>query len=269
MTEFLLIVPLYNFDSDKKLIELSDRLCIRRIHRKEIQRLVYKIPAPDYHEAILSELSSLKYVIEEKVEADSVNAKTLESETISDAFYALTLLKKGYVDIPFSFLFDKKEDLIHSLGCNFGIRYSESPYFLRKGELTDFLRLFKKLQILTIDSYLRFPLREFAHALEINILEEKIVHYVIALESLVFYREDNSIEPAGKVIGIAVGMLLGNNQNERERIKNALYEAHQIRNAMVHGNLKKLKKFTDEKIEHLRVEVEDYLRRVLRKFIDE
>ncbi len=65
-----------------------------------------------------------------------------------------------------------------------------------------------------------------------------------------------------------MGMLLGNSQKERDEIKNTLEKAYRVRNAVIHGNLNKLKKrmpYTKQ----LFTKTEDYLRSTLRKLVEE
>jgi len=271
MTELMLIAPLHNFGSDKKLIELSDKSCIRRIRKNELRNMIHKTPLPEYQEAILSQLSLVKYTIEEKIIVDSNYPRMVESKTVGDVLDALRLLQAGDFNTSFLFLFDRKEDMVVSFSANFdGVEHSANPFFLKMEQIPDFIRLLKKLQVMPIDSYLRLPLFEFTYAFEKNIFEERIIHHITAFESLVFHQEDKSIEPVGKVLGIAIGWLLGKNQRDREKIRKNLVEAYELRNAVIHGNLKKLKKsFTDKQIERLSIEIEDYLRQVLKKFIQE
>ena len=150
--------------------------------------------------------------------------------------------------------------------------FFENPYFLKKEEIKSFSQLWNRLQKINDEQpQLEFPLTQFTRAFEERASKEfsdAIVDYMIALESLVFYEESRSVEPAGKVIGIAIGMLLGNNQDERTEIKETLIKAYEIRNAKVHGNLEKLQKYGSN-IEKLSIDVEDYLRRVLRRFVGE
>lgn len=80
--------------------------------------------------------------------------------------------------------------------------------------------------------------------------------------------EDKTIEPAGKVIGIAIRLLLGNNEKERNEIKKSLIKAYEIRNAKIHGNLKKLEKYRQD-VNKVSIDVEDYLRHAPRRFIEE
>ena len=89
------------------------------------------------------------------------------------------------------------------------------------------------------------------------------------LESLVFYKEGRTIEPAGRVIGIVIGMLLANNQSERTRIKETIAKAYEMRNAKVHGNVEKLEAYDEEDVNETYKEVEDYLRHSLKKLVEE
>ncbi len=90
---------------------------------------------------------------------------------------------------------------------------------------------------------------------------------MIAFESLVFHGERKTFE-GGKVIGISIGMLIGNNQKERTEIKKKLVRAYEVRNAKVHGNTEKLRKLGKD-VEKLSLDIEDYLRRVLRRLVEE
>jgi hypothetical protein len=269
MKEFLLVAPIHNFNSDEELIRLSDDTRIRRTQRSELQSLIEKTPTPMYHNALFSELKFTNYVIEENIKADSIYPKIEESERVGSVLVALRLLKASDVDVPFTFVLDRNEDFVVAWGGDFGIvEYSENPYSLRKEEIPSFVRLWKKHQNLTINSYLNFPLLEFMRAFETNIIEERIFHHILAFESIVFHEEDKSPEPAGKVIGMAIGMLLGNKQQERSKIKKAIEKAYQVRSALVHANLKKLRKqmpYTKQ----LSTKTEGYVRSALRKLLEE
>jgi hypothetical protein len=150
--------------------------------------------------------------------------------------------------------------------------FDENPYFLKKEETVSFKRLWKAIQKIEDDkAYLTFPLEQFTKAFEKRAAgfdSEATVDYAIALESLVFHKEERSIEPAGKVIGIAVGMLLGSNEKERIEIKRSLERAYKIRNALVHGNLKKIHKYESELIK-VSTRIENYLRNSLRLLVEE
>jgi len=113
-----------------------------------------------------------------------------------------------------------------------------------------------------------FPLSHYNHAFYRDTDEEVLLDHLIAFESLIFGGEKSSIEPAGKVIGIAIGMLLGTDKKQRDQIKSILVNAYKIRNTYVHGNLDK---FTDYKeiISEITVCIEDYLRNALRRFVEE
>jgi hypothetical protein len=145
--------------------------------------------------------------------------------------------------------------------------YSARTYFLKGETNRNLADLWEKLRDVASKEYLDFPLRLFMNTYETNMPVEKIVDYMTIFESLTFYGRDKAIEPAGEVIGIAIGMMLGINQNERNEIKDTLTEAYRVRNARVHGNLKKLAH--TQEIEKLTIKVEDYIRLTLRKFVEE
>ena len=97
----------------------------------------------------------------------------------------------------------------------------------------------------------------------------KLIDLMICSEAL--FLDDKFYRHTGSVIGTACSMLIGENDDEREDIKNAFEDAYAIRNKEVHGGdlgrlnpratkrLKNLEDFNNELI--------SYLRRAIKKLL--
>jgi len=269
--EVLLIFPLNNFSSDVELLKLDDRTCLRRANSNEIQKLIGS--ASEYRAVMRDALRSVNCVIETRIMYDELSPDlTAEWPYLRDIVLALRLLKAGDVHVSCSFWLQENKIIGVNLPSSFDLLFSENPYFLKKEETASFEGLWKKVQKSKENKpYFEFPLTQFTKAFEeraSGMSSDAIVDYIVAFESIVFYEEGRSIEPAGKVIGRAIGMLLGKNEKERKRIKKTLTEAYEIRNAKVHGNLKKLKKY-QKAVNEVSISVENNLRCALRKFLEE
>ena len=190
---------------------------------------------------------------------------------VNDIIFSLRLLKTGPVRVSAAFLIDKSGQPTGLCGPTSLFFPSRNPYFLNQSETNEFKKLCRITNIQKIRKkkpYLSLAITQFNRAYDDRkTSEDKILDYAIALESLVFHEEKKSIEPAGRVIGIAIGMLLGLNQPERTKIKNGIVKAFEVRNAKVHGNLKKLSKFSN--LTEISNQMENYLRLVLQKLIKE
>lgn len=182
---------------------------------------------------------------------------------------ALRLLKAGDVRGPVAFqLKGDRERHLTSAPFDTNI-LSNNTYCLNEEEIADFKAIWNKCrQSLASKFNLDYPISKFMEAYEKNKPDERILDCIIAFESLIFHNRDQAIEPSGEVIGIAIGMLLGNTQKERDEIKKKLMDAYKVRNAKVHGNIKQLEKYR-KGMDQLSVKVEEYLRCTLRRFVEE
>ena len=267
-----LIVLLNNFNSDVGFLKMNNRTDLRRTSEKEMRKLMKSAISTFSPKGFFT--PKVKYVIETRIREDEFSADHLEFERwkyIREIILALRLLHEGDVNAICSFWLEENK----VTGFSYPERsqlFDENPYFLKREETKSFKRLWKAIQKIEGDiAYLTFPLEQFTKGFEKRAAgfdNEACVDYAIGLESLVFHKEERAIEPAGKVIGIAIGMLLGNNEKERIEIKNSLEKAYKIRNALVHGNLKEIHRYESELIK-VSTEMENYLRNSLSLLIEE
>ena len=271
MSEVVLsIFPINNFDSNVELLRLDGKTRLRHPDNGEFQNVKEKFS--EHRGALEVAFLNVNYVVETKIRLDETGEAWEKLPHVDNILLALRLLKVGDVNISFAFLVDSKDRIFGIKVPSISDIFFRNPYFLKKEEATSFVKLWKKLlKVKDEKPHLRFPLTQFNKAFEkraSGMDGDEIVDCMVALESLVFYGENKSIEPAGKVMGVAIGMLLGNNEKERNKIKKTLTKAYEVRNAKVHGNMDKLKKYQKD-IGRLSVEVEDYLRLTLRRFVEE
>lgn len=273
--EFFSMVPLFSFDSDGESSALEDSVLVRRIKADEIRRI--RTGSSDFYRPIFdSALTDVKYVLERKFKASRKEVLfkqwTEKALFVKNTLLALRLLKAGYVNVSCAFLLERNQ-INAASNPPYYPPYLDSrgrdPYFLETNEVPRLKKLWKDVRDLK-KKYLRFPLEQFTKEFEDTIPEDAIVNCMIALESLIFHgvKDAEFIKPASKVIGIATGMALGNNYDERSKIRETLTKAYDARNGIVHRNLNKLKKY-EQDMKKLALDAEENLRRVLRKFIEE
>jgi len=260
MEEVVWIVPISNFDSDTKLVRFSERLCLKRISRTKLENLLGKLTSDV---TLFLSLLEAKYVLENRIVPPSIKDER------NDVILALRLLKAGDLIVLAAFHTRKGNRVcLRTYDDLNRMLLPSNSYFLKSEETTDLIELWKIVRNRTPKSYLEFPIRKFMEAYDKQGFDDRIVDYMLAFESIVFHGRDRSIQPAGEVIGIAIGMLLGDNLKDRTKIKKTLEKAYELRSAKVHGNVKKLRNF-GQNIKTLSMDVEDYLRRALRRLIKE
>jgi hypothetical protein len=95
--------------------------------------------------------------------------------------------------------------------------------------------------------------------------------YMTAFESIVFGRGNRAPFPYGRAIGIAIGMLIGENEKERTKIEDVLNKAYEMRNTIAHGHLRRgqIEPYADPKTSDLFTSIENYLRRSLQRLLEE
>lgn len=264
------IVPLVNFSSDVDSVQLSKSLSLRRVDSGELEGLMEL--TPDY-DSLKGALLDVEYVIEKKLTIErhelSMRDWSEESRHVQDIVLALRLLGAGDVEALTAFKLDAGGSYAIS---KISPTVQEGPsYFLKRKETDVFVKLWKKLQSVDEEKpYLRFPLDQFSRAFEENFSEAMIIDFMTAFELLVFYGVEKPPRPYGEAIGIAIGMLLGKNQKERIEIEKNLKKAYEMRNSIVHGHLRKrLQKYDDKRGTQLLFKMEDYLRRALKRFLEE
>jgi hypothetical protein len=230
------IVPILNFDCDRDRIKLDSSLSIRRTYTNEIENMVKKFPR---YPMLKSALNDTRFVIDKKgssteIYKENFSPETADAERITLAF---RLLKVDKIWMPTSFYVSA--DSLYISNPAPVVKAEVGDYsFLPKEEIGEFKTLWKALKkIDTKKPQLVFALSQFNRSFE-DFTEEKFVDYITSFESIVFGRGTNAPSPYGRTIGIAIGMLIGKNEQERTSIEQKLNEAYETRNKVVHGHLR-------------------------------
>ena len=146
------------------------------------------------------------------------------------------------------------------------------PYFFTESDIPALNEIMSKIQLVdfTKRTSLHLAIKRFERGYD---EEDKLIDFMIAFEALFLKGEKGSFAN-GKIISIACSALIGNNENDREQIKENLLKAYKIRNAIVHaGSYNRLitNKETGACIDtlpDLLTKVENYLRSSLNKMLE-
>jgi len=188
---------------------------------------------------------------------------------INNTIAALRLLKKGYIDSNCILSVTTKET-----GRQSGLRAERvipsksliEPYYLRTDELIQLRDLIERISNIDFETRkrLKIALRRFENSYYNTLYEDKLIDYMIAFEAL-FVRGNK--ESKRDKISAACAKLLGESQVDRQEIRDTLECAYSIRNLIVHGEDFEKKLGKDVFLAELVVEVEEILRKSLKKFI--
>ena len=274
--EGLVIVPISNFHSNTEIIKLNDSLCIRRTRAFELEELMKR--SVDYYVNLKQALTDVEFVIEKKV--ISRGGKKLDwvdwfswrenSTNMQNIVLTLRLLKEGYIDLKTAFFVSSNSFYISNTAP---LYYDyEEPFVLSTENSEDVVRLWNKLQNVEKENLsLKFSLDQFSKSFNEQYAENGIVDLMTAFESVVFSKEKNAPRPYGKVIGIAIGMLLGRSRTERGKIRDELEDAYSLRNKIVHGHLRDIDTIDTVYVidEVWASKIREYLRRTLKILLEE
>jgi hypothetical protein len=138
-------------------------------------------------------------------------------------------------------------------------------YVLNDTDIYQLKELFNKMQKIDFNKELslRVVFDRFNRCCEYYRFDDKLIDLCISFEALYLKNESSKSEAAkGEIIGLACSMLIGENQDQREKIQRNIMKAYKIRNHIVHG------KCVDMEINYELVqEFETYLRSSILKII--
>lgn len=155
------------------------------------------------------------------------------------------------------------------IGNEFHIN-SNKKMILNKRKMKELFEFFHKYQDLNFSEremkFLQVAINRFSSAIENENSEDKIVDYVIALESLLL----SSPGEASLRISARTAVLLGKNDDEREFLWKFMRQSYNLRSGIVHGE--GLRKFViDEKsfdIDEITAQLESITRKAIKKMLN-
>lgn len=271
------LVPIINFDSSKNLIQLDETLSIRRINQDELKLINEKVL--DYFSVLKHELLITKFVVEKKItNAESLNGFMeftrwqQDSPNIQKIALTLRLLGITNFGLPTAIFISPSSFYLNNPALNADLSSTfETKVYLSDQVINDFIQLWQRVKAVEKEKqYLEFALSQFNKSFIEDSIEAILLDYVTGFESIVFHNEKRAPNPYGLAIGIAIGMLIARDEKERVEIKKILNEAYELRNTVVHGHLRKEElTVNDESVLFFYGKVQSYLKRALRKLLEE
>ena len=251
--KFVLSAPLQNFQCELEKIELAKDLRIVRMSKQEREDLWrgnrYSGWIPDSllpHFTYSLQLNFEKQKIYEDT-SQKINQNSPEETpaeiaraTFDKVVSALRLFKHGIAG--FSTIMTTPITWFPYGGgfTNwYGKHFEPSRFILTEPEVKEYKALFQefsqKESLLQDSSFLNLALRRFNYAHERKRPEDKLIDYMIALETM--YIVDDPGE-YGYKIAIRAASLLGKTLQEKERIFLEIKKAYHLRSKIVHGSKK-------------------------------
>jgi len=251
-------------------IELFDGVKMRRISKEDFEDLkTYPLPLPPH-----TQFSPTMFVLEKCITVENEHDFQLDP-IMRNVVLALRLFKKGYVwgGSIFYILVSEKRQLM-------SWSWDETPrheswgfvYSLNFDEIAALKKILAEVQGIDFAKRksLRLACKRFQRTYEEVDDEDKLIDLMIAFEAL-FLKGEKVRALAGQIVATACSILLGENDEERENIKDFLTKAYSIRNCIVHGSeyqqpivFKGKQSFMPEFVSIL----EEYLRKSIKKLLD-
>lgn len=224
-------------------IELQEGVRVRLISKEDMEDIPDGFITPMRIHPAYRRISHGTFTLEVHVTckdvADMPDVKL--GETLGNIVLAMRLLKRGYVSFSYIFfiLTGKKRQLATWLlepRALSRLAWGFRKYTLTFDEIPHLCETIKKVQRIDFKKRrsLHLACRRFQYAYEREDLEERLIDFMIAFETL-FIRGERTRAQYGMIIAIACSTLLGKNEEEREKIRSFLSKAYSIRNKIVHG----------------------------------
>ncbi len=273
--EAVVIVPLYNFElKDIESVKLED-FAIRKLTEDEVKKLL--------SHGHLSHPSSLPYggflrtlwCIEFEVRFPSKRGGRNLKPDVERIITALRLFKQGALGYSTILEYPKIWETSwtsHSISNSERITGGQ-PYILTEEDIEDFREFWIRFKSLNIQNYpsLDLAIRRFNFSYDRKLPEDKLMDLIIAFEALFLPERDE----LSYRLALRCAYFLGENAEERTRIFEVIIGAYAIRSRIIHGDHaqsksinKILRRLGLGSLTELVIEVEEYLRASIKKFIE-
>jgi len=273
--EIIAITPLLNFELEKtESIDLGDFI-IRKITEDELKMLLGKGALGECHLFFpYGGFFETVWCIELKVRFPSKRKQKNLTPHIERIITALRLFKKGSVQYSAILKYPKiwRDSWDFTLHKREGVH---GPlYKLTNDDVNDLKAFWSKFKSLNIQSYpfLDVAIRRFSFSYDRTSPEDKLINFIIAFEALFLKR---ALGELGYRLALRCAYFLGKDEEERKKIFEIVRGAYDIRSKIVHGAskssneiLKILNKLNLKTLEELSMQVEEYLRKSIKMFLD-
>lgn len=273
--EYRVITPLLKFSADVEAIDL-DEIKIKKFsynERVDLYREHGTVPF-SFGEEILMLWMPWGFVLESKYslpKGETIPTYSVE-QNFEDVVLALRLFKYGSVGINFLTFTPLGWK---GIGSQSGSQLFKTPFGGRYSLVDEEVQGFRDFWHKTRDvikkrlEILQLPFKRFSDAYYRLQIEDRLIDYMIAFEALFI---EGKVDLTYK-ISRRTARLLGKTFEERKGISLEIRNSYDIRGELVHGEKKEVPpqvKFGKRKLsrENFIQEVENYLRRCLRAYLD-
>ncbi|MFX1286862.1 MAG: hypothetical protein ACFFB5_24700 [Promethearchaeota archaeon] len=259
-----LIIEPQNSERDEILAKgidlVPNKLILRGFRDKDIEyREKWRLPLPSHHQGLTLVL-----------ELSNVPTQELRNEDtlIHRAITAFRMFKAGRVNIDGIIVSHPNPEWAGSYITGSSVQWSPI-YYLDISEIENFKQLFDKVKSIDYEKYpsFRIACSRFENTYQSKTYENRIIDFCISFEAL-FLKGENpqTYRGRGHLIGMSCGMLLGKDNQERNKIRTTIREMFTLRNKIVHGS--PMTESLKEKIYEFGYDnVENYLRHSLVKLL--
>lgn len=262
---FLALAPLQNFEIEE-VFESENNVKIRKITQEELNEL-FRMAKGGFSVSIsqpevmrLDAVLEMQYLIRKGSPLSTREPKEIFDKLIS----ALRLFKPGFFGINLirCSALSWQPRMVSSSELSYRIFWGQG-YKLTKSDLEEFKSFWGIFNQFNFGNhkFLEIALKRFNYAYERMNTEDKIIDYMISMESM-FFKEDEKRELEFK-LAIRSAMLLGKTAQEKREIFNTIKEAYDIRSKIVHGSSKHFKK----DLGTITTKIENYVRNSISSFM--
>jgi hypothetical protein len=262
--EFIIICPLFNFDSEKELL-IDDRLVIRRLKEEELDDL-WNASSHVFEDIRLS-LREVKFVIECRIIKPRLNLPAYcnpDDPLIEACILSLRLLKKGAILGGINFSIDPQPwhfKMGSARRKHYGIIPHGDKYILKIDEITHLKKIYLicksvlKSDFLNRYKYLSTAIKWFNKSYNEKDGENKFIWLIFLVEALCSEIGDTKYKISNRL-----AVCIGKDDFEKIIVKERFLEIYRNPRNIVHGETVDIK--NDDV-----VLLEDYDRNFLRSFI--
>jgi hypothetical protein len=267
---YLALAPLQNFEAEVDIVELGDRLVIKKISDKYLTELRTRAESGlslslSFHENIKLQYSAEMTHYLKKEEPHNIEEPI---RTIRKLVSALRIFKEGVCNCPFiesrPLTWELMGGILGSHIYQYPIAFWRKKYRLQRDDISKFVAFWKRFNKFEFDKhkFLGIAINRFNYAYGRELDEDKLIDYMIALEAL-FLREGEKNELKYR-LSMRTALFLEDDPMKRKAIRNNVQNAYDLRSRIVHGSSKieysEIRKSVDT--------IEDYLRKTIIKFLD-
>ena len=270
---YLCFCILINFQCDIGKIKLNNGLLIKKISNNERRRIWRMRTVREHDMLIINWIMQVQF----NIKRGERFTYQLQVEIFNDLITTLRLFKSGVVGYKhiYSYCLSSWDD---SMRASLGERdFIGKVYTLSKSEVYKFKKWreeFNRLKSLKIKKEIEIAIRRFNYAYERVNLEDKLIDYVIAFESLLLLGESEKKFKFAQRGAFLLGKEIKDPKRRYNYMKEAkefLSKAYKLRSNIVHGskrleNKTKINKKEVPKQTFIEV-IEEYLRKSIKIYL--